>query len=206
MVVTTQSIGTRERILQAAMELFTTKGYEATSVAEILERAGVNSGSLYYFFKGKEELLLAGLDYFKTLLYPIVMEAPFRREDDPIERIFAVLDDYRGRLLQCDLEYECPIGKLALEVGRHSEPARVKIAENFAGWRAHIRDCLEAASDRLPLNVDLDGLATFVLTTMEGALMQARTHRDATFFDASVVQLRSYFQYLLADRSTVPQR
>ena len=34
----------------AAMELFTTKGYEATTVAEILKRAGVNSGSLYYFF------------------------------------------------------------------------------------------------------------------------------------------------------------
>ena len=183
------------------MELFTTKGYEATSVAEILERAGVNSGSLYYLFKSKEELLLAGLEFFKTLLYPVVMAPPFARESDPIERIFAVLEDYRGRLLQFDLEYECPIGKLALEVGRHSEPARLKIAENFAGWRGHIRQCLEDAADRLPLNVDAEALSTFVLTTMEGALMQARTHRDVKFYDDSVSQLRCYFQYLLAERS-----
>src|SRR4051794_10422513 len=118
MATASQSAGTRDRLLQAAMELFTTKGYEATSVSEILQKADVNSGSLYYFFKSKEELLLAGLDFFKTLLYPIVMESPFTREADPIERIFAVLADYRARLVYCDTEYECPIGKLALEVGR----------------------------------------------------------------------------------------
>ena len=181
------------------MELFTTKGYEATSVAEILERAGVNSGSLYYFFKSKEELLLAGLDFFKTLLYPVVMAAPFGRESDPIERIFAVLADYRERLVQCGTAYECPIGKLALEVGRHSDAARIKIGENFAAWRGHIRRCLDEAADRLPLNVDIDGLATFVLTTMEGAVMQARTHADMSYYDASISQLRSYFEYLLAE-------
>jgi len=182
-----QSGRTRERLLQSAMELFTTQGYDATSLADVLQRAGVNSGSLYYFFK--------------TLLYPIVMEPPFTREADPIERIFAVLADYRERLLYCDLEYECPIGKLALEVGRHSAPARAKIAENFAAWRAHIRQCLEDASERLPLNVHLDGLAIFVLTTMEGGLMQARTHHDISYYDASVSHLRSYFQYLLSEQS-----
>ena len=182
----------------AAMELFTTQGYEATSIAEILARAEVNSGSLYHFFKSKEELLLAGLDFFKTLLYPIVMQPAFSREADPIERIFAVLEDYRERLVLCDTEYECPIGKLALEIGRHSEPARKKIAENFAGWRDHIRDCLEEAADRLPSSVDPQALATFVLTVMEGALMQARTHRDLSYYDQSISQLRSYFQYLLS--------
>jgi len=89
----------------AAMELFTTKGYEATSIAEILSKAGVNPGSLYYFFKTKEDLLLAGLDLFQVLVYPIVMEPAFSREGDPIEKIFAVLADYRQRLVVCGLEY-----------------------------------------------------------------------------------------------------
>ena len=195
-----QAAGTRERLLQSAMELFTTQGYESTPLTQVLERADVNSGSLYYFFKSKEDLLLAGLDFFKALLYPIVMEPPFTRESDPIERIFAVLADYRQRLVVTDTEYECPIGKLALEVGRHSGPARMKIAENFAAWRAHIRQCLDDAADRLPLNVDLDGLAIFVLTTMEGAVMQARTHRDMSYYDASISHLRSYFEYLLSEQ------
>jgi TetR/AcrR family transcriptional regulator, transcriptional repressor for nem operon len=189
----------------AAMELFTTKGYEATSIAEILDKAGVNSGSLYYFFKTKEELLLAGLDFFETMVYPIVMEPAFRREQDPVERIFAVLADYRQRLLICHLEYECPIGKLSLEVGRRSERARVKIAANFAAWRGHISRCIDAASGRFPADLDRDALAVFVLTVMEGALMQARTHHDLKFYDESVANLRRYFE-LLQSSVVRPQR
>lgn len=197
-------IGTRERLLQAAMELFTTKGYEATAVSEILQRAGVNSGSLYYFFSGKEGLLIAGLDFFKTMLYPIVMAPAFDRESDPIEKIFAVLADYRQRLVITDAEYECPVGKLALEVGRHSPMAREKIAANFAAWRDCIRQCLDEAADRLPASVDREALATFVLTTMEGGIMQARTHRDLSYYDASISNLRAYFGYLLSDVPSLP--
>lgn len=183
----------------AAMELFTTKGFEATSVAEILKRAEVNSGSLYYFFDSKEDLLIEGLEFFKKLLYPIVMQPAFAREQDPIERIFAVLEDYRQRMLMTDLDYECPVGKLALEVARHSPEARQKIAENFGAWRDHIRDCLDQAADRLPANIDRNGLATFVLTTMEGAVMQSRTHRNISYYDASIQNLRAYFGYLLKE-------
>lgn len=184
------------------MELFTTQGYEATSVAQVLKRAGVNSGSLYYFFDNKEDLLVSGLEFFRTLLYPIVMQPAFAREQDAIERIFAVLADYRQRLLVTDLDYECPVGKLALEVGRDSPQARQQIAANFAAWRDHIRDCLDQAADRLPSSVDRTGLATFVLTVMEGAVMQARTHRDISFYDASVSNLRAYFGYLLSEHQS----
>jgi TetR/AcrR family transcriptional regulator, transcriptional repressor for nem operon len=189
----------------AAMELFTTQGYDATSIAEILVKAGVNSGSLYYFFKTKEELLLAGLDFFQQLVYPIVMEPAFSREVDPIEKIFAVLADYRQRLVVCKLEYECPIGKLSLEVGRRSEAARVKIAANFAAWRRHIQQCLDEAADRLPTSVDREALAAFVLTVMEGAVMQARTHHDLSLYDESIENLRSYFNMLLAQRAADPE-
>jgi len=197
---------TREKLLMAAMELFTTRGYEATSIADILERSGVNSGSLYYFFDSKQDLLLSGLDYFKTLLYPIVMQPNFEAESDPIERIFAVLAWYRRNLVLCNLDYECPMGKLALEVGRHLEAAREKIAINFAAWREHIRQCLDDAGNRLPRDLDRATLATFVMTVMEGALMQARTHRDLSFYDQSVQHLRSYFSQLQAQAAAQIRR
>ena len=53
---------TRDKLVEVARQLFLAKGYEATGIAEILREAGVNSGSLYYFFKTKEDLLLAVLD------------------------------------------------------------------------------------------------------------------------------------------------
>ena len=50
---------TRTRLVLAAMQLFWEKGYNSTSIADVLQTAKVNSGSLYYFFPGKADLLAA---------------------------------------------------------------------------------------------------------------------------------------------------
>lgn len=47
---------TRERLVAKAMALFAEKGYDSTSVADVLKAASVNSGSLYHFFPGKQDL------------------------------------------------------------------------------------------------------------------------------------------------------
>jgi AcrR family transcriptional regulator len=52
----------RERLLAAALELFTTRGYAATSVREIVERAQLTKPTLYYHFKSKQDLYLALLE------------------------------------------------------------------------------------------------------------------------------------------------
>lgn len=181
------------------MELFYVQGYEATSVAEILEKADVNSGSLYYYFKSKEDLLLAVLDRYKEMLWPEVIEPAFVRVADPIERIFAILEGYRQGLIYTVCTGGCPIGNLGIEVGDHHPQARQKVAENFDGWCGWIRKCLDAAADRLPVNLDRAQLAQFVLTVMEGGVMQARAHGSIEPFDACVAQLRDYFNRLLAE-------
>ena len=89
--MTETQVKTRDRIIHAARELFHTQGYQATSMAEILKRAEANSGSLYYFFKSKSELLLAVLGWYEEMLYPEVMNPAFAMTTDPIERVFAVL-------------------------------------------------------------------------------------------------------------------
>ena len=71
MTATKERLPTRDRLIDAARKLFWAQGYEVTSVAEILKKAEVNSGSLYYHFKSKEDLLLAVLDRYKELRLPI---------------------------------------------------------------------------------------------------------------------------------------
>src|SRR5882672_4589235 len=125
---------TSDRIIAAAMELFHQQGYQATSVDQVLQRALANSGSLYYHFRNKEDLLLGVLDRYLEGLWPIIMNPAFRRTDDPIDRVFEVLADYRERVRRTDFSYTCPIGSLALEVSHVSAKARKKIAANFEQW------------------------------------------------------------------------
>lgn len=196
----------RELLLEAARFLFWEKGYTATGVAELLQRAQVNSGSFYHVFQSKEALLLAVLDDYLDGLEPVVLRPAFAGRPDPIDRIFAILEGYREKLLATGCQYGCPIGRLALEIEAENLPVHNRIAANFAAWTGAVRGCLESARDRLPPDCDLQALATFVLTVMEGAVMQARSHRRMEPFDQSVSQLRSYFQYLLAPRAQPTKR
>jgi TetR/AcrR family transcriptional repressor of nem operon len=187
---------TRERLVNAAMQLFYERGYEATSVEEVLGAAKANSGSLYYYFDSKEELLLAVLDQYLDGLWPVIMNPAFARTPDPIDRVFAVLADYRERVRATRFTYSCPIGSLALEVGERLPRARAKIAANFAQWRDAIRQCLDDAGDRLPRDTDRQALAALVLTVMEGGVMQAKAHKSLAPLDASIRQLELYIRSL----------
>src|ERR1700721_2765109 len=104
---------TRQRLIEAAVFLFWENGYVATGGAEILARAKVNSGSFYHFFKSKEALLLAVLDWYVMGLEPFVMQPAFAQSPDPIERVFAVLAFYRQNLIKTGCPYGCPLGRLA---------------------------------------------------------------------------------------------
>jgi AcrR family transcriptional regulator len=189
---------TRDKLVEAARELFWERGYAATGLADVLARAGVRGGSLYYFFKSKEELLRAVLEAYTTLLHPVVIDPAFATTQDPIERIFAVLAGYRAGLVSTECRHGCPIARVALEATEASDATRALIAINFDNWARAIEDVLEEAGDRLPASVDRESLSRFVLTVMEGAVMQAQAHRDLARFDTAVAQLRDYFDRLLA--------
>jgi TetR/AcrR family transcriptional repressor of nem operon len=197
---------TRDRIIEAGLYLFWLRGYAATGIAEILERAKANSGSFYYCFKSKEELLLAVLELYIQTLMPVVVEPVLSKVQDPVERVFGILEFYRRNLLATGCTYGCPIGRLALEIPEEQFRVHKLLADNFDGWTAAVERCLEDARDRLPENVNLKTLSKFVLTVMEGGVMQSRAHRAIEPFDASVEHLRGYFRLLLSQRGHAAPR
>ena len=190
---------TRERLVEAARVLFWKHGYTSTGIAQILKEADAGSGSLYYFFPTKEDLLLAVLEWYRENLWSQVVQPVFDRVSDPIERVFGILDGYRRGLLLTSFRHGCPIGNLALELSDSHPAVRELLATNFTGWRKVIEQCLAGSADRLPATVDREQLALFVLTTMEGAVMLARSYQDIAPYDAAVTQLRDYFDRLHRD-------
>lgn len=180
----------------AAMQLFAEKGYGSTSVADILREAGANSGSLYHAFPTKQDLLLEVLRRYRDGIEPMLLTPSWGAVEDPVERVFALLAAYRRMLVSTDCLYGCPIGSLALELHEPDPAVRALLAANFDGWVAAVEGCLTEAAGTLPKGTDTTRLAHFVLTTMEGGVMQSRTHRSLVAFDAGVESLRDYFNRL----------
>jgi TetR/AcrR family transcriptional regulator, transcriptional repressor for nem operon len=202
------ALDTRERILRTAFQLFHEQGFHATGVATIAREAGVNPGSLYHFFASKDDLLLAVLDFALGYLGPAVMDPVEAAITDPVDRIFALLQGYRDRMVQHGCRMGCPMGNMALEVSDSNPRARALVHDNFENWAGRVETWL-AIDPRLPSSLDRRRLARFVLTIMEGGLMQARAAGDLAPFDQSVAVLRDYFDRLGAPaakrrRKTVP--
>ena len=187
---------TRERLIGAALKLFGEKGYQSTSVADVQRESDCHSGSFYHFFATKQDLLLAVLERYRTGIVPMLIAPAWADVRDPIERIFALLARYRMLLETTHCTFGCPIGSLALELHEPDPAVRQLLAGNFSGWIDQVENCLLDARRDLGRDLDTRRTASFVLTVMEGAVMQARTYRDLRPFDAAVATLRDYFNLL----------
>ena len=190
----------RDHLVSTAMRLFCDRGYGSTSIDDVLEAAGVDEASLYRLFSGKRDLLLAVLDTYRSAIRGSLLEPAWRDVTDPIEKIFNLLAVYRQLLVETDCRYACPIASFALEIHEPDQPVRELLRAYFQAWSEGVLKCLIEAGGRLPDELNRLSLAEFVLTTMEGALIQARTFRDVAYFDRAVEELRNYVEFLLYGR------
>jgi len=82
--------GATERLVVAAVDLFTEQGYDATTVAQIAERAGVTKSTFFRHFPDKRELLVAGQETLSRLLADGIAEAP--ASASPLEAVATGLE------------------------------------------------------------------------------------------------------------------
>jgi AcrR family transcriptional regulator len=82
--------GARDRLVVAAVDLFTEQGYDSTTVAQITERAGVTKSTFFRHFPDKRGLLVAGQEMLGQLLTEGIAEAPAGAS--PLEAVAAGLE------------------------------------------------------------------------------------------------------------------
>ncbi|WP_329253459.1 TetR/AcrR family transcriptional regulator [Actinoallomurus sp. NBC_01490] len=82
--------GAKQRLVVAAVDLFAEQGYDATTVTQIAERAGVTKSTFFRHFSDKRELLVAGQETLSRLLADGITEAP--ASASPLEAVAAGLE------------------------------------------------------------------------------------------------------------------
>ncbi|MFI5959118.1 TetR/AcrR family transcriptional regulator [Cryptosporangium sp. NPDC051539] len=94
--------GARERLVVAAVDLFTEQGYDATTVAQIAERAGITRSTFFRHFADKREVLVAGQETLSTLLADGIREAP--ADAGPLDAVAAGLERASSEMGQTSRE------------------------------------------------------------------------------------------------------
>lgn len=126
----TDSRSTRERILDAALNIFSHKGYYDTRMDEIVEESRTSKGSIYFHFPNKENLFIALVDQFADLLERRVTEA-IQQQDQGMKRVHVAL----AAVLDTFGKYRRPAKILlvqAVGLGTVFEKKRMEVNDRFA--------------------------------------------------------------------------
>ncbi|MFB9208028.1 TetR/AcrR family transcriptional regulator [Nonomuraea spiralis] len=108
----------RRRLMAAAAQVLHEQGVERTTIADIAEAAGVPVGNVYYYFKTKDELVLAALSEHAGHLAELTAELD--RLPDPRARLKAMVEAWVSRR-DVAARYGCPTGTLAVELDKRAE-------------------------------------------------------------------------------------
>ena len=144
---------TRERILDAALNIFSNKGYHDTRMDEIVEASDTSKGSIYFYFPNKERLFLALVDQFADLLERRVIEA-VEQEEQGIMQVRAALQ----ACLETFGRYRRPAKILlvqAVGLGTVFEKKRVEVNDRFANLIKKYLDESITIGDIAPVDTDV---------------------------------------------------
>ena len=167
---------TKDKILAHAAQIIRKKGFNNTGIQEILQRAGVPKGSFYFYFKSKDDLGLALIDYYAQNSPALSASSLTSPETPPLQRLRAFFEERRLFCNQEEGRSGCPIGNLTQEMGILSEEFQAKLREVFSSIKSAICGCLEQArtQEEVKLPLDADETADFILNSWEGALLRMK--------------------------------
>jgi len=122
-------VATRERILDAALDVFSSKGYHDSSVDDVVRESNTSKGAVYFHFANKQQLFVALVDKFANLLERRVTEA-IENQPNSVARIRAALE----ACLETFSKYR-PLAKIllvqAVGLGTIFEQKRMEVLERF---------------------------------------------------------------------------
>jgi TetR/AcrR family transcriptional repressor of nem operon len=187
----------KERLLAAAKALVLANGYAGTTVDSICEKAGLTKGSFYHFFKSKEELGLAVLEWSMRKGGEILGNGPHLSVADPVERAFAFLKhvEHSSEELWAN---GCLLGTFSLELAGTNDKMQQAVARMFSEvvdlFAARFEPVVGEGSG-LPSGMDL---ANQYLALLEGSIILAKAHRDPSRIASALRAFRENLSLLAA--------
>jgi AcrR family transcriptional regulator len=177
---------TRERLLDAAVALISERGYAATGVGLVCQRAGVAKTALYWHFGSKEGLLAAVVERVGTAWIEEIQKRAYL-EGDPLQRIHRLTLEWRRILLEQPHLIRLPM-VAQLEQGEASESTRAALA---TVWKRAEQALVQGIEDSLgtPLP-DLDLVAHTTMALLQGAVLRQIVEPDEAELDRILAELR----------------
>ena len=192
----------RQKLLNAALAMIRKKGYAATTVDDLCERADVAKGSFFHHFEGKEALAVAAANYWSETTSELFAHAPYHDHEDPLDRVLGYID-FRRALLKGEVpEFTCLVGTMVQETYDTHPAIRGACDDSISGHAAKLEADI---SEAMKLHGIEDGftpqsLALHTQAVLQGAFILAKAKGGADIAIESTDHLRRYIELLFRVR------
>ncbi len=193
-----KAAATRLHLLQQAFELIYRKGYQATSIDDILATTKVTKGAFYYHFKNKDEM---GLAIINELLKPILASSfiePLQANENPLDAIYNLM---HGLLLENDflkVEFGCPAANLTQEMTPWNTDFSSVLNELTQQWSELMTSVLEKGKQTGVIRKDVNAaqVTLFVMSGYWGVRNFGKLANSKAVYLPYLKELKSYLQSL----------
>ncbi len=174
---------TRDRIVEAADQLFYRQGYEHTSFSDIAEAVRISRGNFYYHFRTKDEILDAVIDVRLANIGEMLghWEIEGKNPEDRIRSFIHILIRNRAKIMR----YGCPVGTLSTELAKLNHASQAEANMLFALFRTWLRQQFTL----LGRETDADELAMHLLARSQGVATLANAFHDEKFIQQEVERI-----------------
>ena len=184
---------TRSMIVEKSAPVFNTKGYSGSSMSDLVRETGLEKGSIYNHFAGKQELALEAFDYSVGIMADRYRAALSGLEGAP-ERLAAVIDVFAGMVKDPPVAGGCPILNTAVEADDSDPVLKEKAREAMTGLHKLIGTItIEGVrGGELSSETDPYEIASVITATLEGALMLSKLYDDPAYMQRAVSHANRY--------------
>ncbi len=169
---------TKEKIVQKALELFHEKGYNHTSMNDIVDLTGVKKGNLYFHYNSKEEL---AVEVLKEALRDYDSFISSRMSGaTPLARLISMIDAIAAYHVEKGNGRGCIFGNMALESRERDSTLSKFVQSVFEKWESNISALLKSGinSGEIMESGSTERNARVIISQLEGAVMLSRVYSE----------------------------
>jgi len=189
---------TRRQILQTAFELIYSKGYQTTSVDEIIARTKVTKGAFYYHFRTKDEMGLAILNELLRPTFTAQFIEPLESSENALESIYHLLYTILMEDSFMTVASGCPASNFTQEMAPWNTEFTGTLNGLSKDWEQAMAEAVEKSKEKGLIRKETDAgeLAVFVLSGYWGVRNLGKLENSKEVYQVFLRGLKSYFNSL----------
>ncbi len=192
---------TRELIVSKSAELFNRLGYDGCSLSDIMEATGLKKGGIYNHFQNKDEIALAAFDYSFRKIIKRYREKT-QGAVSSLEKIHAFIGVYESFYRKPVVNGGCPMMNTAIDATNKHSALRAKALDAFGTFKNYLTIKIDEGIRNGELNprIDSNEASTFIMSTLNGALLMSHTYADGQYMTSAAKNLHDYIDNTMKKR------